>query len=197
MYPGMMRPPQSAPHHPSGGGGGGAFNAFLDADEHSRQTQGQQGFGLDWPVHEPNAPAAAPGPNSSGPRESDTSRKGSLSVLTDTAVASHSANPSSGAGGEGSNWLDFLSGNPNATPSGRDPSMSWERSGGDNRGDISEMFNSGSGGGGGGGSQTSPLVGLGGIGKRARVGSEVEDVGGLSSPNGVGDKKDMKSEGGG
>lgn len=66
MYPGMMRPPQSGPHHPGGGGGSGGggggdlFTAFLDADEHSRQSQNQGGFGLDWPVHSSNAGGSGP-----------------------------------------------------------------------------------------------------------------------------------------
>ena len=80
--------------------------------------------------------------------------------------------------------------------------MSWERSGGENRADIADMFGSGGGGGGGGGSQaTSPLgVGMGGIaGNKRRVDSE--DAALVTSPgslSGVGsDKKDLKPEGGG
>lgn len=72
MYQGMMRPPQSgSSHHPGGGGSGGGgsnselFTAFLDADEHSRQSQGQ-GFGLDWPVHGSNA-SSGPPPNNPPP----------------------------------------------------------------------------------------------------------------------------------
>lgn len=66
-----MRPPQSGPHHAGGGGGSGGgggggdlFTAFLDADEHSRQSQNQGGFGLDWPVHGSNAGGSGPPPAS-------------------------------------------------------------------------------------------------------------------------------------
>lgn len=69
MYQGMMRPPQSGgSHHPGSGGGSGGgggsdlFTAFLDADEHSRQSQGQ-GFGLDWPVHNSNTGSGPPPSN--------------------------------------------------------------------------------------------------------------------------------------
>jgi len=78
--------------------------------------------------------------------------------------------------------------------------MSWERSGGDNRADITDMFSSGGGTGGGGGSQaTSPLsVAMGGIsGSKRRVDSEdttlVTSPGSLSSM----EKKELKPEGGG
>jgi hypothetical protein len=36
----------------------------LDADEHSRQSQNQGGFGLDWPVHGSNAGGSGPPPAS-------------------------------------------------------------------------------------------------------------------------------------
>ncbi|KAF9445246.1 hypothetical protein P691DRAFT_795734 [Macrolepiota fuliginosa MF-IS2] len=189
MYPGMMRPPQSS-HHPSsgggsGGGGGDLFTAFLDADEHSRQSQ-SQGFGLDWPVHS-SSTSSGPPPANPPP-----------------AVSNPSANSSSGPAEGSSNWLDFLSGNPNQPASGRDPSMSWERSGGDNRADITDMFGSGGGGGGGGGGQTaSPLgVGMGSMtGNKRRVGSDADDPALVGSPGSLGgignDKKDLKPEGGG
>lgn len=82
--------------------------------------------------------------------------------------------------------------------------MSWERSGGDNRADITDMFGSGSGSGGGGSGQTtSPLnVGMGAMpGSKRRVGSDVDDPSLATSPgslSGIGsDKKDLKPEGGG
>jgi MADS-box transcription factor len=82
--------------------------------------------------------------------------------------------------------------------------MSWERSGGDNRADMSDMFGSGGGtGGGGSGQATSPLgVGISGMaGNKRRVGSEVEDPALATSPGSLGgigsDKKELKPEGGG
>lgn len=72
MYPGMMRPPQSGSHHQQGGGGSGGssggdlFTAFLDADEHSRQSQ-NPGFGLDWPVHSSTPGSGPPSSNSAPP----------------------------------------------------------------------------------------------------------------------------------
>lgn len=81
--------------------------------------------------------------------------------------------------------------------------MSWERSGGDNRADIADMFGpgGGGGGGGGGGQATSPLnVGMSNIAGKRRLASDADDPG-LASPGSLGgmgsDKKDLKPEGGG
>jgi len=77
--------------------------------------------------------------------------------------------------------------------------MSWERSGGDNRADINDMFNSGGGSGGGGSQATSPLsVAMGEIsGSKRRV--DPEDATLATSPDSLGsmEKKELKPEGGG
>jgi len=77
--------------------------------------------------------------------------------------------------------------------------MSWERSGGDNRADINDMFNSGGGPGGGGSQATSPLsVAMGEIpGSKRRVDSE--DAALATSPGSLSsmEKKELKPEGGG
>lgn len=88
MYPGMMRPPQSGSHHQQGGGGSGGssggdlFTAFLDADEHSRQSQ-NPGFGLDWPVHSSTPGSGPPSSNSAPPPGELTSVWASLLVSGD------------------------------------------------------------------------------------------------------------------
>lgn len=83
--------------------------------------------------------------------------------------------------------------------------MSWERSGGDNRADITDMFGSGGGaagggtGGGGGGAggaggpgQAGSLGGIGGLAGNKRRGVDSDDPA-LAAGN---EKKDLKSEGG-
>jgi len=73
-----MRPPPSGSRHPGSGGGSGGgssgdlFTAFLDADEHSRQSQ-NQGFGLDWPVHNSTPGSGPPSSNPPPPPGESTS----------------------------------------------------------------------------------------------------------------------------
>ncbi|PFH46659.1 hypothetical protein AMATHDRAFT_43465 [Amanita thiersii Skay4041] len=180
IYPNLIRHPHQQQHGAASGGAGGNdlfSTAFLDTD--GQRQAPNQGFGLDWPVHN-SSPAAAP---SGGPASS---------VSTTSAPSS--------AGGE-SHWLDFLSGsgaNANAGAGGGAAahgtgsvnlptettrgSMSWERGGHE----AADMF-SGPGGGEGGrptsgraSVATSPMVG-----KRQRVESTV-DVGDRTARGDIG-----------